>query len=85
MFQDCSNINASGSHLSNIGRDQYIHQTVVNVHVPATASSDKLHGQQELAELRLHDTVRHHRFSRAAYLTFLCRLPTKPKRKQIGE
>jgi hypothetical protein len=69
MFQDCSNINASGSHLSNVGRDQHIvggdqyttiHQTFVNIHVPPTASS---YGREDLAELRLHNTVKRHRFS----------------------
>ena len=87
MFQDCSNINASGSHLSNVGRDQHnvggdqYTTTVVNIHVPATASSNKLYGQ----ELQLHNTVRHHRLSRALYLTFISRLPTMLQRKQIGE
>jgi len=64
MFQGCNNINASGSQLSNVGGDQHnvggdqytaTHQTFVNIHVPATASSNELYGQQDLAELRLHN------------------------------
>jgi hypothetical protein len=94
MFKDCSTINAGGSYLSNVGRDQNnvggdqytaTHQTFLNIHVPVTASLNKLYGQQDLAELRLHNTVRHHRFSRAPYLTFICRLLTKLQHKQVGE
>ena len=94
MFRDCSNINASGSLLSNVGRDQHnvggdqytaTHQTFVNINIPTTASSNELHGQQDLAKLRLPNTVRRHYLSRALYLTLLCRLLTKLQRKQIGE
>jgi hypothetical protein len=92
MFQDC-NINASGSHFSNAGHDQHnvggdqytIHQTFVNINVPATARSNELYGQQDLAKLRLHNTVRHHHLSRDLHLTLLCRLLTKLQCRQIGE
>jgi hypothetical protein len=73
MFKDCSSINASGSHLSNVGRDQHnvhvgrdqyttTHQNFVNIHIPATASSNELHIQQDLSELRLQNAVGHHSF-----------------------
>jgi hypothetical protein len=74
MFKDCSDINASGSHLSNVGGDQHnvghdqysVTHQIVNIHVPVTANS---YGRQDLGQLRLHNTVRHHRFSRAPYFT----------------
>ena len=92
MFQDCSNINASGSRLSNVGRDQHnvgdqytVTHQIVNIHVPASATSNEQYAQQDLAKLQLHNTVRHHRFSRTPYLTFLSSLLTKLERKQTGE
>jgi hypothetical protein len=73
MFKGCSDINANGSHFSNVGgdqhnvgRDQYtVTHQIMNTHVPVTAN---LYGQPDLGQLRLHKKVRHHRSSQAPYL-----------------
>jgi hypothetical protein len=98
MFKDCSDMNASGSHLSNVGRDQLnvttvggdqytaAHQTIMNFNMTrTTASSNELHCRRDSDELRQHDVVSHYHFTRASYLKFPASVLKKLQRKQIGE
>jgi hypothetical protein len=92
MFKDCSDMNASGSHFSNIVRDQHVtvggdlyNQTIVNFQVPTDATTTLKEQMQDSAESQLQNTVRLNSFSRAPYLASLYRLLTTLQSKQIGE